>query len=290
MELRQLRYFLSVAETQHLTQSAQALFVTQSTLSHGLRQLEDELGVQLFDRVGRGLKLSQAGAAFKTYAGRALQELEAGRMALAEITGLRAGTLTVGVIPTFLTSLVPSAVALFSSRYPGIQVAIRDLRADPIEELLLAGQLDLGISFYPTERDDIETEALFTEQLQLLVNPTHRLARRRGIALRTLKDTPLALLPRSFGTRRLLDQAFKAAGLAPTVRVEMESVEALIAACRSGELATIVPERAARQAPQLHTIALTDPTPVRHAGILWRKGASRSAAAQAFVALLRPLT
>src|SRR3990167_10162336 len=94
MEIRQLRYFLDIAETQHLTQSAQNLFVTQSTLSHGLRQLEDELGSPLFDRLGRGLKLSQAGAAFRVYAARALQEIEAGRMALADMAGLQAGTPT----------------------------------------------------------------------------------------------------------------------------------------------------------------------------------------------------
>ena len=85
MEIRQLRYFLDIAQTEHLTQSAHNLFVTQSTLSHGLRQLEQELGVDLFDRVGRRLRLSQAGLAFRVYAARALHEIEAGRMALADL-------------------------------------------------------------------------------------------------------------------------------------------------------------------------------------------------------------
>lgn len=283
MELRQLRYFLSVAETEHLTQSAQALFVTQSTLSHGLRQLEEELGVTLFDRVGRGLKISQAGLAFKGYVGRAVQELEAGRMALGQLNGLQAGSLTVGVIPTFMDTLVPSAVARFSARYPGIRISIRDLRADLIEEQLMAGQLDVGIAFHPTEREDIDAEHLFTEQLQLLLSPGHPLARRRSVPMRLLHELPLCLLPRSFATRRMLDDAFRAAGIAPEVRVEMESVSALIAACESGQLATIVPERAAAMNGHLHAITLTEPQPARHAGILWRKGASRSLAAQAFV-------
>lgn len=286
MEIRQLRYFLSVAETEHLTQSAQALFVTQSTLSHGLRQLEDELGCQLFERVGRGLRLSQAGLAFQGYAGRALQELEAGRMAIARINGLQAGTLTVGVIPTFMDTLVPNAVARFTAQYPGIRVVIRDLRADLIEEQLLLGQLDAGIAFHPTAREDIETEHLFSEQLQLLVGGKHPLARRRTLAVRALAELPLCLLPRSFATRRLLDDCFREAGVRPLVRAEMESVSALINACASGELATIVPERAAAMATGFRAIALTGPQPARHAGILWRKGASRSVAAQAFVALL----
>lgn len=288
MELRQLRYFLSVSETEHLTQAAHAMFVTQSTLSHGLRQLETELGVTLFDRVGRGLKISQAGLLFKGYVGRAVQEIEAGRMELSRLNGLQAGTLTVGVIPTFMNSLVPTAVAHFSEKYPGIKVSIRDLRADLIEELLMAGQLDVGIAFHPTEREEIDTTHLFTEQMQLLVGKNHPLAGKRSVSMNTLKNMPLCLLPRSFATRRMLDESFKMAGLSPLVRVEMESVGALIAACASGLLATIVPERAALESGQMHAITLTDPQPARHAGVLWRKGASRSVAAQAFVAMLQP--
>lgn len=288
MEIRQLRYFLDIAQTDHLTQSARNLFVTQSTLSHGLRQLEDELGVKLFDRVGRGLRLSQAGAAFQTYAGRALQEIEAGRMALTEMTGLQSGSLTVGVIPTFLNTLIPAAVAAFSAAYPKVRVVVRDLRADPIEELLMTGQLDVGIAFHPTERAEIEAEPLFEERMLLVVGLGHPLMRRKTLAMKALANVPLALLTRSFATRRLIDDAFREAGVTPPIRVEMESVESLLAVCRSGVLASVVPERAAKQAADLHSIALVSPQPVRRAGVLWRKDASRSAAAQEFIALLRP--
>lgn len=288
MEIRQLRYFLDIAQTEHLTQSARNLFVTQSTLSHGLRQLEDELCVKLFDRVGRGLRLSQAGAAFQTYAGRALQEIEAGRMALTEMSGLQSGTLTVGVIPTFLNTLIPATVAAFSAAYPKVRIVVRDLRADPIEELLMTGQLDVGIAFHPTERAEIEAEPLFEERMLLVVGVGHPLMRRRSLAMKALAKVPLALLTRSFATRRLIDDAFHEAGVSPQIRVEMESVESLLAVCRSGVLASVVPERAAKQAEDLHSIALVSPQLVRRAGVLWRKDASRSAAAQEFIALLRP--
>jgi LysR family cyn operon transcriptional activator len=288
MEIRQLRYFLDIAQTEHLTQSAQNLFVTPSTLSHGLRQLEEELGVKLFDRLGRGLKLSQAGTEFRAYAGRALQEIEVGRLALTEMASLQSGTLTVGVIPTFLNTLVPSTVAAFSAAYPRIHVVVRDLRAGPIEEQLVAGQLDVGIAFHPTGREDIEAEPLFEERMLLVVGAGHALESRQRLPMKALADVPLALLTRFFATRRLIDDAFLEAGVTPAVRVEMESVESLLAACRSGILASIVPERAAQQAPELHSIALFSPQPVRRAGVLWRKGASRSAAAREFIALLRP--
>ena len=289
MELRQLRYFLSVAETEHLTQSAEALFVSQSTLSHGLRQLEAELGMSLFDRLGRGLKLSQAGSAFRDHAARALQEVEAGRMALSDMAGLQAGTLTVGVIPTFLTRFVPDAVASFSAAYPKVQVIVRSLRAGPIEDQLTAGGLDLGISFHPAAREEIDAEPLFEERLQLVVHSRHPLASNVTLRMRELKDVPLALLPRSFATRRMIDAAFEQAGIAPQVRVEMDSVDALVHACRSGGLATIAAERAASQAgAAMRSLQLTHPHTVRRAAVLWRRGTTPSAAAREFVALLRP--
>ena len=289
MEMRQLRYFLDIAQTEHLTLSAQNLFVTPSTLSHGLRQLEQELGTPLFDRLGRGLKLSQAGIAFRTHATRALKEIETGRMALSDLTGLQTGQLTIGVFPTFLNTLLPAAVAAFSQAYPKVAVLVRDLRAGPIEEQLLNGELDLGIAFHPAAHEDIETEPLFDERMMLVVNHSHPLARRQRMAMKQLHSLPMALLPRSFATRRLIDEHLRQAGAAPEVRVEMESVDALLGVCRRSELASIVPERAARQAPDLHAVVLTSPEMVRHAGILWRRGASRSTAAREFVALLRPV-
>lgn len=285
MEIRQLRYFLEIARTEHLTQSARGLFVTQSTVSHSLRQLEEELGVKLFDRVGRGLRLSQAGATFRAYAGRALQEIDAGRMALTEIAGMRSGTLTVGAIATFLNALLPPAVAAFSAAHPGVRVVVRDLRAGAIEELLAAGELDVGIAFHPARRDEVESEPLFDERMLFLASRAHPLAKRRSVALKTLAGVPLALQPRTYATRQLIDAAFRAAGVEATVPVEMESIESLIAACRRGGLASIVPERAAMQASGVLAIPLATPL-VRRAGVLWRRGASRSAAAREFVSLL----
>jgi len=287
MDIRQLRYFLDIAQTEHLTRSAQNLFVTQSTLSHGLRQLEQELGLVLFERLGRGLKLSQAGSEFRAYASRALQELEAGRMAMADLSGLQSGSLCVGAIPTFLNTVVPPAVAGFQQAYPKVSVAVHELRAEPLEAALLAGALDLGVAFHPTAHAEIEAEPLFDERLLLVVGPGHAWAGRRQLTLKALHGQPLALLPRSFATRQLIDDALRALGVVPRVAVEMASVEALLALCRHGPLASIVPARAARLAPGLVALGLSGPGLVRHAGLLWRRGASRSAAARAFAERLR---
>ncbi|MBO9514843.1 MAG: transcriptional regulator CynR [Variovorax sp.] len=288
MELRQLRYFVDLAKTEHLTTSAKNLFVTQSTLSHGLRQLEDELGMVLFDRIGRGLKLSQAGVVFRNHAERALHELEAGRMALADLSELQTGSLTLGVIPTFLNTLVAPAVAAFTRAYPRVAIEVRELLARPVEQGLLDGTLDLGVSFHPPQSADLEALPLFDERMMLLVNPSHPLATRRTMAVKALADVPLALLPRSFYTRGLIDDGLRSAGVAPLLRVEMGSVESLIALCRWGDMATIVPERAAQQATDMVAIHLISPQLIRTAGLLFRRGTQYSAAAREFAAHLAP--
>jgi LysR family cyn operon transcriptional activator len=288
MELRQLRYFVDIAKTEHPPTSARTLFGTQSTLAHGLRQLEEELGMVLFERIGRGLKLSQAGVVFRNYAERALHEIEAGRMALADLSELQTGALTLGVIPTFLNTLVAPAVAAFTRAYPKVNVVVRELLAPPVEAGLLDGSLDLGVSFHPPQRTELEALPLFDERMMLLVNPSHALAGRRTLAVKSLADVPLALLPRSFYTRGLIDNGLRDAGVTPSLRVEMGSVESLIALCRWGDMATIVPERAAQQASDMVAIHLVGPQLVRTAGLLWRRGSHYSAAAREFAALLAP--
>ena len=194
-----------------------------------------------------------------------------------------------GVIPTFLTLFLPDVVAAFSAAYPGVRVMVRDQRSGQIEEQLISGQLDVGIAFHPASREEIEAEPLFDERMHLVVHESHPLAKRRTMRMSELAQVPLALLPDSFATRRMIDGAFAQAQIKPLVRVEMESVDALLLACRQAPLATIAAEHAALNAgDDMRAILLNEPRTVRRAGVLWRKGASRSAAAREFVALLRP--
>lgn len=288
MEIRQLKYFLEITKTGHLTTAAKQLFVTQSTLSHGLRQIEEELGVPLFDRVGRGLKLSEAGEIFRVYAARALQELEAGRMALEGLANMQSGTLTVGIIPTFLHTLVPAVVAEFNRLYPKIQLVFRELLAPEIEALLLSGDLNLGLAFDRRGVEGMDSEPVFEEEMLFVAHQGHSLAQTKSLNLKQLQDVPLVLLSQRFATRRIVEQHFQAQGVKPRVSVEMESVYALIEACRySQELACIVPDRAAHQHAQGMCQIPVYPTIRRTASLLWNASTSRSPAAQAFAHLLQ---
>jgi LysR family transcriptional regulator, cyn operon transcriptional activator len=287
MDFKQIRYFLKLAETEHLTRAAESLNITQSTLSHGLAQLEQDLGVTLFDRIGRGLKISQAGESFKTHAARSLQEIEAGKQELAALKNLQLGTLRIGVIPTFMDLFLPKIVARFSQNFPNVKLRLHILRADDIEQQLSEGQLDVGIAFYPTKRDDIETEHLLGEELKLVMSKNNQLISGNSLAFKDLEKLTLCLLPATYATRRQIDKICDSLSIKPMVKVEMESVAALIEVCKESDLMTIVPERATYHHKDIKSITLLDPTPMRKTGLLWRKNGPRLPLALAFKELLQ---
>lgn len=287
MELRHLRYFLRIAELNNLSRAAKQVFVSQSTLSHGLRQLEEELGTPLFDRIGRRIRLTQAGSIFRDYAARALNEVERGITTLQELKGLEGGTLNFGVIPAFQASFVPNVVTSFRKRYPKVSITVQELRSSAMEDTLAAGGLDIGLGLQPASRDEVEAEYLFEERLLLLVARNHPLAKKQTLQIKSLATVPLALLTARFATRRLIDKAFGEADVRPNVMIQMESIEGLIAIARRGAIATIVPDRAAAIASGVHAVRLTNPEMIRKAALLWRKRAYRTRAASTFAQMLR---
>jgi LysR family cyn operon transcriptional activator len=284
MELRHLRYFLAVAETLHFGQAAEQLHISQPTLSQQVSQLESELRVALFDRLGRRVQLTDAGELFRIHARRVLQEVEEAKVALDELEGLQSGRLCLGVVQTASAYLIPSAVSRFAKAYPGVVLRIEDLSADQIEEELVQGRLHLGISFLPPTAPTIEAQALCDEELVLIVTADHRLARRTRLPVRELDGEALVLQPDSFSPRRLFEEAARSVGLWPRVVVEMNSIEGILATVRGMGGATVLPSMAvARMAGDLRQITLTDPTPRRKLGQLWRRGSYRSRAALRFV-------
>ena len=286
IELRHLRYFLAVAEANHFTRAATKLHVTQPTLSHQIRQLEGQLGLQLFDRVGRRVKMTAAGELLLPHARRVVRELEAAQTALTELHGLKRGELKVGIVQTVNACVIPEIVAGFSAAHPGIRVTCSEMAVDEIESGLEMGRLDLGITFLPAARKRLDGEKLFSEELVAVVSTEHPLAAKRRLRVRDLGGHPMALLAPKFCTRQLIDQAFAEAGVQPEVRVEMNSVASILATVRRTRMATLLPSLALCQREEgLRAIPLVSPTPKRSVGLLWLENAQRRVAAQAFAAV-----
>jgi LysR family cyn operon transcriptional activator len=283
IELRHLRYFLALAEALHFTKAAAKLHVTQPTLSHQIRQLEGQLNLALFDRVGRRVKLTAAGETLLPHARRVSRELEEAQCALLELHGLQRGELKVGIVHTVNACVIPEVVARFSAAHPGIRVTCSELSVHDIEAGLEAGHLDLGISFLPAQRPLIDGEKLFTEELVAVLPAKHAWQGRRQLTVAELATQPLVLLSSHYCTRQLIDRAFAQARICPRVQVEMNSVESILSTVRQGALVSILPLLALCQRENgLVSVPLTKPKPRRSVGLLWMKGAHRRVAAEAF--------
>jgi LysR family cyn operon transcriptional activator len=286
MLLRHIRYLLAVAEHANFTRAAQALHVSQPTLSLQIRQLEEMLGAQLFDRSGRMVRLTDAGEVYLHHARRALRDLEEGRRAIHDVQDLARGSLRLAMTPTFTAYLIGPLIERFNAAYPALAVDVREMPQDRMEEALAEDRLDLGIAFAELRSDEMDSRTLYMETLSLVVGHGHPLAARsEPLTAAAFEAESLVMLNQDFATRRYIDAYCQMNGIAPKVFIESNSVSAIIEIVRGGRLATVLPDAVAAGQPGLHAVPLVAALPARTAALLTRQGAYLTAACQAFIAL-----
>ncbi|WP_066270338.1 LysR substrate-binding domain-containing protein [Hydrogenophaga palleronii] len=289
MELRHLRYFAALAASLSFTRAAEKVHVTQSTLSHQIRQLEEELGTALFDRVGKKVVLTDAGETFLAYATRALKEVDQGVGALKAEEEALQGRVRVGATHSSNLGFIPQCVALFMQQHPTVHMAVQELSADNIVSQVRSGDLDLGIAYRPTALSGLVFEPLFNEEMVLVVGPGHPLFKRRRVRMVELHRQALVLLSPEFATRTLLDECFVASGAEPRVLAEMNTVGPMLSLVERMPIATIVSGSVVPQGSVLRAIPIESPTPIRTPGILRRKSDHPSPEARSFSAIVRKL-
>lgn len=287
IKFRQLQYFLAAAESLHFSKAAESLYITQPTLSHQLAELESQVGVPLFERSGKAMRLTHAGETFRDYARRSLGEIEAGLNALAELEGLQRGELRIGVNQAFVGQLIPPILSQFMRSYPGIMLHVSDLTTRQVERQLAEGQLDLGLAIVSAATPDIEFEPILQETLVLVVTQDHALARHEQVRFADLRDTAMVLLKRDYATRQLIDNFFEQAGVEPKVACETNTLDLMRNLVATSGLATILPERSVNDSGGLCTVKLADPVPVRTSALLWPGHRPRSLAARTFAQFVR---
>jgi len=287
MLLRHLRYLLAVADHGGFTRAAEALHVSQPTLSQQIRQLEDTLGVALFDRTSRTVKATDAGEAYIECARRVLVELEAGKRALHDVKDLSRGTLRLAMTPTFMAYLVGPLVRDYAARFPGIHLQIFELSMDDIEAGLADDSLDIAIAFTPVRHPDIECIPAFTETLGVMVGREHPLYDSTAVLTSSdLAQLDFALLAPDFITRLSIDEYFRQQGITPQVRIEVNSVSTLLEVVRHSPMATMLPEAIATEDRALCRLRIENEAPQRGAALLRRRNNYHSAAAVAFMNLV----
>jgi len=285
---RSLRYLLAVADARSFTRAAEVLCVSQPALSQQIKQLEDSLSVQLIDRSGRTVRLTDSGEVYVRYARRAMLELSSGKRALRQLQDLSRGSLELGLTP-ITGYLVTPLLEGFSRRYPQLELRVHEMFQSEIEVAVAEDRLDMGIAFTDTllssevRSSDIETHTLFMEMLNLAVGAGHPFANESSpVDGHALERAPLVLLDRRFALRRHIDMYCVEHGITPCVAMEASSLSVIVELVRLGRLGTILPRAIACAQSGLSPVMLVPELPHHAITLICRQGSYKSLACRAF--------
>lgn len=284
MDLRQLEYFLRVAQRGNMSLAAAELNITQPTLTKSIKLLEQELGVTLFERLPRGVALTDVGQRLMRHAEAVHVQM---RDASQEIASLRSGTfgtVTIGAGPAWLRRNLPLAVAAVIKQHPGIHLRVEGGFDEALFRALRDGELDFVVAELPSPEDrrDVEVIPLTSDNLGVVCRQEHPLARRRRIPMRDLLAYPWVMPPRATRAHRRFDALFVAHDLPPPPSpLETGSMAFLINVLRHSDALTYTVSKtlAIREGDDLVMLDVPDLTARREAGIVTRRGGWLSPAA-----------
>ncbi len=273
MELRQLRYFVAVAEELHFTRAAGRLHIAQPPLSQQIRQLERELDVTLFARTRRRVELTAAGHAFLCEARRVLSASAAAVRATQRASRGETGRLIVGYAGSVGYRLLPEIIREYRAKHPEVELALDELSTVQQLDALATGRIDVGlVRMAPGQDARFGVELLLREPLLAVLPEEHPLARLRRVPLRRLATLPWVFLPRSSGPG-LHDQIFtvcRAAGLMPQVVQEVAQISSVVSLVASGVGVSLLPSGVAELGRAgVRYVPLAPPVPYVSAAMIW---------------------
>ncbi|MDB6071310.1 MAG: hypothetical protein JWL81_2481 [Verrucomicrobiales bacterium] len=294
MELRHLRYFAMVAEEQNITRAAARLHVSQPPLSRQIRDLEEELGVALFERSAKSVKLTEAGRVFLVEANAVLARAEQARQAVRAFAVQCTGELHVGYAPSLTVELLPHALREFQKTSPGIRVTLHDLSTEEMLSGVRGGALDLALMIQPGKAalTGLTFEELRRYNVCVAVPPGHALAGSGQVALRVLAKEQLVGYTRADYPEyhEWLNALFAPLGRGMRSVEEHDSATSLIAAVESGRGVALVPQSfACFVGARLKLLPLTPAPPAFEVGVVRKKGDSGKAGLEFVVAAKRPV-
>ena len=278
-----LRTFVEVARLEHLGRAAEVLNSDQSTVSRKIARLESELGIALFERVGRSIRLTPAGKRFVARAERLLSDL---RDAVADAEGAvsaESGEVHIGFLHTVGARWLPERLARFLEGHPGVRFILEEGTTAEVISGLLAGDFDLGLlGPPPTNVPELEIVPLFRERVAVVVPASHRLVGRTSCTLHDLSDEPL-ILPRSrSGLRKVIDDAFAAQGITTHVAYEGDDFTIVQGLVEAGLGTTLLPMPLPAPSARVAVIPLRDPPIARTMALCWDRRRTLPPAAQLF--------
>ncbi len=228
MEIRQLRAFAAIAEMKTFTAGAGLVNITQAAISMQIRQLEDEVGLQIFTRTPRRVILTEAGEHLLRRARRILREHDDALAEIAEIAGAEHGRLRIGSASAmFATAQLPDILEKLKTTFPNAEIKVSSGTSQTLVEKIMHGEIDIAFVSLPVENANIQTDLLFRDEIVAIASPSHPLAKEKYISAATLAGEELILGEKGGNTRRMIDDFFAAANVKPNVVMELSRQEAI---------------------------------------------------------------
>jgi DNA-binding transcriptional LysR family regulator len=292
VEIGQLEAFLMAVRLHNFSKAAAEIGVTQPSLSARILALEAELGEPLFHRIGRGVRLTDAGRAFLPYVQRAMDTLKTGREAVDASKTASAGKLHIGAARSISTNVLPGILEKFQQRHPGVDVAIKTGRSSEVLEWVLSEEIQLGIA-RELYQPEVVTTHLYDEQVVLVTHPEHRFAAAGPVSITEVASEPLIVYDKESTYFVLIDKICREAGILPNIQMDLDSIESTKRMIERGLGISFLPLNALGREIALGTLARValegDYTITLPTGVMVRKASSYGAIVTAFLELLREL-
>ncbi|WFU39823.1 LysR family transcriptional regulator [Bradyrhizobium sp. CB82] len=287
MDVRKLRAFVEVVRQGGFSKAGKVVFATQSTVSKAVRQLEDEIGVPLLDRIGHRSKLTAAGEIVYRRAIRILTERDDLISELNELRGLKCGILKLGLPPIGSGTLFAKLFAIYRKSYPGVDIRLVEYGCERLEEILLSGEIELAASLLPVS-EGFEWQDVKREPLTVLLPVDHKLSRCRSLDIPTLRELPLILFETGFALNRVIIEGFRRHGFEPRVAARSSQVDFIIELAAAGMGVAFLPRMIAEQRTHLSIVRvpLDEADTDWRIAMIWRRGAYLSHAARAWLDLV----
>lgn len=286
LTIQQLRCFVAAADTQHFTAAARTLGVAQPSLSAQITKLEAVLGVQLFHRDHRPVRLTDEGTVLLPLARRVVVGALDVMHGVEDLDSLTKGTARLGATPSLAAGVVPRVLAGLRATHPQISIEVLERGSDDLGDALESGEVELALTVGPEIRAGLDWTELTHEELVVVVNPQHPLATRSATSLGELAAYPVVLLHGGYDLRRTIIDAYTQHGLTLRVGLDGAEISSVLGYVRAGLGAGIVPATLIDGAADLTTLTLHDPHIVRHIGIARVAGHDYSRAGAALVAAI----
>lgn len=289
MEIHQLRYFVAAAEAESISRAADRCAVAQPSLSQQIKKLETSLGVTLFDRLGRGVALTDAGRALLPRARSILSAIEEAEANLQTDLDEGAGRLAVGAIPTMAPYVLPGALTAVRTEFPRCDIIVREDFTENLIEALIDNRIDIAVVSTPIDHDLIDVDVIGVDPLLVCLPTKHPLRSRAGITLRDLRDQPTVTLHEMHCLGQQISAFCAARRLARNVVCRTTQLSTVLEFVRLGLGISLIPEMAARHDhnPERGYVRLTRQAPSRDIALAWRKGRTRPKLAVRFAETLR---